>query len=230
MGLFDFMKKIGGSSGQKNQDKFKIVFTETILNGKRINLDDVKLPTDLEHLTEDGELPFGWVSRNREFTEKINKEYSFFLNTYLESAKKSPRMKYSALKSLILYLEGVEKLCKSKGECYEFWFNEILAPRYYLQNLKEESNNLVTNMDSLQKEYELKLQKEEEKQRKIIEMKSDVIFLLKENEGILQSDFWKLFDDEICRDAASDIVYALIKEGKIERTKSGRSYILKYKG
>ena len=60
-------------------------------------------------------------------------------------------------------------------------------------------------------------------------MKSDVILLLKENDGILQSDFWKLFDDEICQAAASDIVYALLKEGKIERTKVGRSYSLHYK-
>jgi hypothetical protein len=228
MGLFDFMKKIGGSSKQKNQDKFKIVFTETILNGKRIKLDDVNLPTDLEHLTEDGELPWGWYTHTREFTSKIENEYSYFREVY--SKAKSPREEYPALKSLVLYLEDVEKLCKSKGECYEFWYYEMLITRDYLQNLKEELKNLVTNMDSLQKEYELNLWKEKEKQRKIIEMKSDVILLLKENDGILQSDFWKLFDDELSRNAASDIVYALTKEGKIERTKSGRSYILKYKG
>ncbi len=233
MGLFDFKKKkdqnILSSDGLVNfiKSNLKKPTEENVLKA----LKALATPaTDLDHLTEEGELPWGWHTHTKEFTEKIKKEYSVFLNLYIESSEKAPRIRCSALKSLVLYLEDVEKLCKSKGECYEFWFYEILTSRDYLPNLKEELKRLVVNMVSLEKEYELNLWKEKEKQRKIIEMKSDVILLLKENEGILQSDFWKLFDDEICRDAASDIVYALIKEGKIERTKSGRSYTLKYKG
>jgi hypothetical protein len=183
----------------------------------------------LEHLTRKGELPQGWYLHTKEFTDKVKTEYSYFLNWYIESRNKSPREKYSALKSLLLYLEDVERFCKSKDECFEFWFYEILISRDYIPKLNAELKHLVTNMDSLEKEYELKAWKEKEKQRNIIDMKSDVILLLKENDGILQSDFWKLFDDEICRAAASDIVYSLIKEGKIERIKSGRSYILHYK-
>lgn len=213
MGLFDFKKK----KDFKNENVLKI-------------LKALATPADdLEHLTKEGELPWGWHTHSKEFTDKINKEYSCFLDIYINSKSKSPMEKHSALKSFVLYLEDVEKLCKSKGECFEFWFYEILTSRDYLQNLKEELRYLVVNMDSMQREYELESWKEKEKQRKIIEMKPDVILLLKQNEGILQSDFWKLFDDEICRSAASDIVYALIKEGKIERTKSGRSYTLKYK-
>jgi hypothetical protein len=147
----------------------------------------------------------------------------------LDSRNKSPRERYAPLKSLILYLEDAEKLCVPKGECFEYWFYHCLISKDYIEKRKNELSELMTNMDVLQKEYELKMQREEEKQRKIIEMKSDVILLLKENNGILQSDFWKLFDDEICRAAASDIVYSLLKEGKIERTKSGKSYILHYK-
>lgn len=184
----------------------------------------------LKHLTKEGELPWGWHSHTKEFTDKIKNEYSVFLTLYIESKAKAPKIQYQALKSLVVYLEDVEKLCKSKDECFEFWFYEILTSRDYLPNLKEELRHLVTNMDSLQEEYELKAWKEKEKQKKIIEMKADVIRLLKENDGILQSDFWKLFDDEICKMAASDIVYSLIKDGKIERIKSGRSFTLKYKG
>ena len=184
---------------------------------------------DLNHLTKEGELPWGWHTHTKEFTSKINNEYSVFLKLYTESGSKAPQLQYQALKSLVLYLEDVEKLCKSKGECFEFWFYGTIAPENYIQKLKEELRYLVTNMDKLAKEYELNAWKEKEKQKKIVEMKSDVILLLKENDGILQSDFWKLFDDELCRMAASDIVYGLIKEGKIERIKSGRSYILHYK-
>lgn len=208
MGLFNFKKK----------KDVKVVFMEPS------EPDD-----DMEHLTKKGELPYGWVYRNREFTSKIQSEYSYFLNAWIESRTKSPKEQYPALKSFILYLEDAEKLCKSKGECFEFWFYELIASTDYINKRKEELKVLVENMDSLQEEYELRLRKEEEKQQKIIEIKPDVILLLKENDGILQSDFWKLFDDELCRSAASDIVYALTKEGKIERIKSGRSYILHYK-
>lgn len=183
----------------------------------------------LDKLTPEGELPFGWIYRNNEFVSHINDEYSHFLNMWLDSRNKSPREQYPVLKSFVLYLEDVEKLCKAKGECFECWFYKILTSKDYIEKRKKELTELVTNIDILQKEYELKLWKEEEKQRMIVKMKSDVILLLKENDGILQSDFWKLFDDEICRSAASDIVYALVKEGKIQRTKSGRSYALHYK-
>lgn len=183
----------------------------------------------LEHLTPEGELPWGWHTHTKDFTEKIKREFSYFLNALVETRNKSPKEKYQALKSFVLYLEDVERLCKSKGECFEYWFYEILTSKDYVPRLKDELNHLVANMDSLQRKYELEAWKEKEKQRKIVEMKSSVILLLKENDGILQSDFWKLFDDEICRAAASEIIYALVKEGKLERTKSGRSYILHYK-
>jgi hypothetical protein len=208
MGLFNFKKK----------KDIKIVF-------KAPSTPDI----DLKHLTKEGELPWGWVTHNKEFTGKINSEYSYFLHMWLDSRNKSPKERYQALKSFVLYLEDVEKLCKSKGECFEFWFYKLIASKDYIEQRKSELTELVNDFDALQKEYELNSWKEKEKQKKIIEMKSDVILLLKENDGILQSDFWKLFDDEICRMAATDIVYALVKEGKIERTKSGRSYTLHYK-
>lgn len=182
-----------------------------------------------DKLTPDGELPWGWVTKNKEFCDKINSEYSYFLNMWCEASNKSPKEQYPALKSFAMYLEDVQKLCKTKGECFEFWFREILTAEGYIEKIKKELEELTANLDVLQKEYETKKQKQEEQQRKVVEMKNDVVMLLKENDGILQSDFWKLFDDEISRSAASDIVYSLLKEGKIERTKSGRSYILHYK-
>ena len=103
-----------------------------------------------------------------------------------------------------------------------------MASKDYIEQRKRELDELTANFDELQKKYEADQKREQEKQEKIATMKSDVIILLKENDGILQSDFWKLFDDEISRDAAKDIVYALVKQGEIERTKSGRSYILNY--
>lgn len=241
MGLFDFIKKKATQNkadnppATKSDIKFKMVFTETIngktnqVNTEKIETDEELFPTDLEHLTKDGELPWGWHTHTKDFTERIGGEYSIFWKMWLDTKSKSPEEHYPALKSFVLFLEDAGKLCESKGECYEFWFYEILATKDFIAKRKSELKELTSNFDVLQKEYEIKVWEREELQRKTIEMKDDVILLLKENDGILQSDFWKLFDDEICRAAAQDIVYALRREGKIERTKSGRSFVLHYR-
>jgi hypothetical protein len=137
MGLFDFLKKY----------KKEIVNTSVfVIDGKSLN-SATKNDIDLEHLTAEGELPWGWHTHNKEFTSKINSEYSYFLNMWLDARKKSPKELHQALKSFILYLEDVEKLCKSKGECFEFWFYEILASKEYIAKRKEELNRLTTKLD-----------------------------------------------------------------------------------
>lgn len=233
MGIFNLLKKLSdisnAASAKNAKNKPKVVFTETI-NGKSSKIKpsaayDDEIPTDFEHLDKDGDLPFGWIFRNREFTEKIGGEYSYFLNMWLANRKGSPKEHYQTLKSFVLYLEDAGKLCKSKGECFELWFYEYLTSKDYIEKRKSELDKLTANFDDLQKKYEKNILVEE----KIQTIKPSVIILLQENDGILQSDFYKLFDDEICRAAASNIVNALVKEGKVERTKTGKSYILHYK-
>ena len=99
-------------------------------------------PTNFEHLTKEGELPFGWTYKNKDFIEKTNNEYSFYLNNWLNSRNDEPKKQYETLKSFIIYLEDVERLCKSKGECFEFWFYEILTTPDYIQKRKEELKKL----------------------------------------------------------------------------------------
>lgn len=239
MGIFDFLKKFNKDKGENQSILSRnglIEFIESSIENpsekKVLKVIDAlaKPDDDLEHLTPEGELPWGWHTHNKDFIEKIGTEYTYFLNMWLDARKKSPRELYPALKSFVMYLEDAEKLCKSKGECFEFYFCEILTSKDYFQKRRQELEDLTANLDTLQREYEVKQQKEEAKQAIIPQMQSDVILLLKENDGILQSDFWKLFDDELCRAAATDIVYSLVKEGNIERKKSGRSYTLHYKG
>ena len=120
MGLFDFLKNKA---------------TVTNSYGER-----------LDRLTTDGELPWGWVTRNKEFCDKINSEYTHFLNTWLQARSKSPKEQYSALKSFVVYLEDVERLCKSKGECFEFWFHEILTGKEYVEKRKKELEELTVKI------------------------------------------------------------------------------------
>lgn len=177
--------------------------------------------TDFEHLTKEGELPWGWHTHTKEFTNKINNEYSYFLNRWLESRTKSPLEQYSALKSFVVYLEDTERICKSKGECFEFWFYEILTSKDYIEKRKMELGKLTTNFDEIQSNY-IKRNKE------VSNLDERVIKTLKEHPNILQTDFIKLFDPIVQPDVREKL-YWLDKSGKLERTKSGRSYVLHYK-
>lgn len=227
MGIFDFLKKTVGTADrtavQKSQKKVNITFTETI-NGKTSTLkpsNDVMLSSDLEHLTKDGELPWGWYTHTKEFTNKINNEYSYFLNIYIDSRTKSPKEQYQALKSFVLYLEDVEKLCKSKGECYEFWFYKILTAEDYLEKRKKELDELVANLDELQANYDIR-------KKELLTLDERIVKELKEHPDILQSEFVKLFDPAVKGDVTEKL-YWMDKSKKLERIKSGRSYILRYK-
>ncbi len=130
MGFLDFLKKKCGIASEPAAPK-----AEANSFGERF-----------DRLTEEGELPFGWVTRNKAFTEKIQSEYSYFMNLWLDSRSKSPVEQYSALKSFVLYLEDAERLCKSKGECFEFWFYEILASREYIPKRKTELETLTAKL------------------------------------------------------------------------------------
>lgn len=196
MGLFDFMKKTNAQ-------------------------DQAKQATNDEHLTPEGELPWGWVSRNNGLTSQIQGEYTHFLNMWLESRTKSPIEQYSALKSFVLYLEDAEKLCVSKGECFGFWFYEILTSKDCVQKLKIELEELTANFDVLQANYT-------KRNDLLIDLDNRIIKMMIDNPGVLQSDFVKMFDLLVQNDVLEKL-YFMEKAGKIERIKSGRSYTLHYK-
>lgn len=199
MGIFDFLKK--GTN---------VVETNTNSTSKP--------NVDFEHLTDEGKLPFGWTYRNREFTDKIHGEYTYFLNMWLDARKQSPRELYSALKSFVMYLEDAEKLCVPMGECFEFWFYHIIASKDYIEERESELKELTANLDELQQIYEKKQS-----------LFPAVVELLKSNDGILQSEFKQLFDEPFQNDV-SGILYNLHKEGKLERIKQGKTYVLHFRG
>ncbi len=95
---------------------------------------------------ENGELPWGWVTRNKEFCDSISREYSYFLNNWIDSRRKPTLEQYSALKSFVAYLEDAEKLCNSKGECFAFWFREILTGKGYVDKRKKDLEVLTATL------------------------------------------------------------------------------------
>lgn len=224
MGFLHFFRK-----NPKSESIFDSTEKPAVRKNKSIKLSPTNVNSFNEPLNKliDGDLPWGWIAHNRNFINKIEKEYSYFLHTWIETRSKSPKELYSALKSFVLYMEDVKKICESKGECFEFWFNQILTGDGYLQKRHDELDYLEKHYSEECIKYEKKKQADDECHKMAIEMKKDVIKLLELNDGILQSDFWYLFDD-VYQPAVKEIVYDLLKSGHIKRTKSGRSYILHY--
>jgi len=83
-------------------------------------------------------------------------------------------------------------------------------------------NELTANFDELQANF-IKRNKE------LANLDDRIIQMLKEHPNALQSDFVKMFDPIVKNDVREKLYY-MEKSGELQRTKSGRSYILHYKG
>jgi hypothetical protein len=87
----------------------------------------------LDKLTPEGELPWGWHTANKVFTDKLKSEYRMFLNTWLDSRKLSSVEEYTALKSFVIYMEDVKRLCQNKGECFVYWRDNLFDDDYLIR-------------------------------------------------------------------------------------------------
>ena len=225
MGLFNIFKK------KDKAKEYNLLSGAGMIDYVKDNLDNptnenvlkavktiAKPDKDQEHMKKDGSFPFGWHTLNKEFTDKMQTEYSYFLSKWTNARNLSPKEQYSALKSFVLYIENARKLCYSKGECFAFWFDEVLTGTGYVEKRKAELKELESNFQNLQKEYE-------HKQETLYCLDKKVMKMLKQNDGILQADFLKMFDPCVKSDV-SNLLYMWNNEGKIKRTKMGRSYIL----
>lgn len=221
MGLFNFFKKKTEKQVPKEPSAHENLedIANTLLENNMISV-----PKDDNHNTfgeplgklVDGDLPWGWVTHKKDFTEPITKKYKCLLNLWVDARNGSPQELYSALKSFVLYMKDVEKLCKSKGECYEFWFTEYLTGKDYLKNRQQELDQLSKTVQIQQAEYE-------RKQKLLSVLESSLTDFLQTNQGILQKDVYKNFD--LCvKSEIQDLLYAWEKSGKIQRIKTGNTY------
>ncbi len=213
MKLFNFRKKKSLNSTINDnslEDIAKTLATNTVISVPKDNCHNT-FGDSLDKLI-DGDLPWGWVYHNRDFTEPIEKEYKYFLDKWINARTSSTAELRSALKSFVLYMEDVEKLCKSKGECFEFWFNEILTGKGYLKQRKDELQFLESHYNEL-----VSLD------NKRNNLSSDLWNFLLEHNGILQKDIYKKFDLAL-KDDIQSLLYKWDKEMKIKREKSGNTY------
>lgn len=168
----------------------------------------------MDRLTRKGELPYGWAYENREFTEKIEKEYSHFRETYYKEEKNGVLKEYAALKSLILYMEDTKKLCKQKGECFAHWASYMIADPEDLSKLKERREYIENNIDDL-------LQQE----KMLAKLRADLLKIISAEPGVIQATLYKRFNPDM-KPQISNELFLMEAQGIIERKKNGRSYAL----
>lgn len=225
MGLF--------RKNKKNND-FNILSGNGLIDYVRTNLknpsdenvlkavQEIAKPDDnQEHLTSEGSLPWGWHYLNRDFTDKIQNEHRYFFDNWYNSRNKSPLEQLGQLKSFVIHMHEAKELCYSKGECFAYWYDGVIASADYIKGMESDLQELEQNIETLQSQY----QKREEGLKDI---DKKIINKIKENEGILQTDFVKMFDESVQRDVKEKLYY-MDKCGKIQRTKAGRSYLLHIK-
>lgn len=169
---------------------------------------------DLDCLTPEGKLPFGWYYANKQFTQKIEGEYRNFSTAYIEATKKGALAEYEALISLILYMEDAKRLCSTLGECYVEWASVMVANPDELASLKDRLKYLEENMDDLLK-----------RERMIKHLKTDLLHIITDEPGVIQSDLYRRFDASMKNHIYNEL-YMMETNGAIIREKSGRSYKL----
>lgn len=201
MGLF-------GSFGKKKQtSKIRVSFEQL---------------EDTEYLVSDDDLPWGWLTANKAFIEKVESEYRFFFDAWYSSRTKGILEEYAAVKSLVLYMEDVKQLCASKGKCFSVWASDLVANQELLEQRKARQKYIEENIDKLL---------DEEKRKRHIEtdilptLREDLIATIKAEPGLIQSELFKRFDADLKQYIQQEL-YCMDKDGTITREKNGRSYAL----
>lgn len=195
------------------------------LFGRKKKKEELPKPTNtnslgepLDRLTPEGELPFGWYYANKEFTDRIDNEYRSFSDALIEAKKQGVKEYRAALRSLIMYMEDVQKLCESKGECFVEWASTMVANPVVITKYKEKLKNIEENYE----EITLKEQRTNYIEVNILPaLRQNLIDAIKSEPGIFQVDLFKRYDADLKPYIHTEL-YKLELEGLLVKEKEGR--------
>lgn len=226
MGLFDIFKKKHTtrhvpnkndanqviSSLEKANDLGEIanilvssgVINEKVEKGKN------SIGEDLQRLTQNGELPFGWVAYYKDFVNEQNQKIdTLWKDVYTAT---STTKKLEAYRKYFDEISHIAVLCKESGECHFKWFCENIIETQWYNKQFAEYRKLKQQAPELIKREEL-----------LKNIGPEVMQKIKENNGILQTDLIKMFNP-IVKDDISKLLRNLEQGNVITREKSGRTY------
>ena len=108
------------------------------------------------------------------------------------------------LQRFIPYYHEKRNETKTLGNEFQQYFDEMYE---HCHNSREKDFSMITyyeeRLDYLKQHYE----EEKEKEQKLVTLHDDILLLLKENDGILQKDFCKLFNSNIRDDVRRELYY-----------------------
>jgi hypothetical protein len=169
---------------------------------------------DLEHLVENGELPVGWLYANRSLIEPMKFTHTYLMEKYAEERNKGVLVRFASFRSYVSYLEDLKKSCEDKGECFAKWFDDLVCNPTMMEKYKTDLKTMEDDIEDLLK-----------KEKVIKQLKIDLLEIIKTEPGVVQSELYKRFDEELKADISNEL-YWFSRNGVIEREKSGRSYKL----
>lgn len=175
---------------------------------------ELRKQKDMNKLTSEGELPFGWVLAYEDFIKNADNEVMYFYEEYHKNQYGEPLKKYAALKSLVIYFEDAKRIYAKRGECFLYWFENMWAKEDEVRKLTDELKYMEAHMDELiQQEKVLK------------KLRTDLKEIIKAEPGVKQEQLYKRFSPEL-KNHISNELYNMAANGVIRREKSGRTYAL----
>lgn len=234
MGLFDILKKKAAPPQREELDNFNPLDVNSVIgyiktNNPNATVEEVanvfsKLAEpeeDQEHLTPEGGLPWGWHTVHKKETARYEAQYQKKWTAWHDSRFSSPAEQLAALEAFVGYMSRTKKTLAKKGECFNYWRDELFTDDF-LERWSKELDNMRENIDRLEGEYE---EKQAFETNILPTLEKKLLKIIKEQPGISQKDIYKLFDP-IAKSYISEKLYQAGKSGKIIREKSGNTYKL----
>lgn len=179
----------------------------------------------LDVLANDGELPYGWEDYNKKII-KINEDKLVSYATKLKYSELNATERIETLKEMISFYYSFKNSFYKKNECFKKYFIDMWEHCFNskcddFEYIKPYENMLSEELEN----YEENVRKEKIRNEFLPTLEKDILKIIKENNGILQTELYKMFPVEIKNDI-SDNLYCMSKDDVIKREKSGRTYKL----
>ena len=98
----------------------------------------------IDRLDKDGNLPFGWVTHNKNYVDMIEADLKPFRQAIIDA--KTDVEKYAALKSFLLFLQDGKKHYSEIGECVGKYFESYICDSMEASQRKEEFERIESKL------------------------------------------------------------------------------------
>lgn len=234
MGILDIFKRKATQPQHEVTEDFNPLSIDSVIGYVKVQKPDASVQEvaniisklaepeeDQDHLTPEGDLPWGWHSVHEKEIARYEAQYRKYWSAWRDSRFSSPAQHIAALEAFVNYMNRAKKTLAKKGECFNYWRDELFTDDF-LARWSKELDKMREDAQKLEQEYEA---------RRLFEAKilptleKELLKIIKEQPGVLQKDVYKMFDP-VGKKYIQEKLYYAEKSGKIIREKSGNTYKL----